>query len=59
MCLQEEPAFVAPWVVWHFVFFFLQVIVAVWLGEIVTTYMESHAVELGAIILITIISEGE
>jgi hypothetical protein len=51
--------FVAPWVVWHCVLFFLQVIVAVWSGEIVTNYMDAHAVELGSIIIVVIISEGE
>ena len=51
--------FVAPWVVWHCVLFFLQVIIAAWIGDIVTTYMEAHAVELASIIIVVIISEGE
>ena len=51
--------FVAPWVVWHCVLFFLQIFVAAWCGGIVTNYMEAHAVELGSIIVTVIISEGE
>jgi hypothetical protein len=51
--------FVAPWVAWHSVLFFLQVIVAVWCSDIVKNYMEAYAVELGSVIINVIISEGE
>ena len=51
--------FVSPWLVWHCVLFFLQIIVAAWLGDIVTNYMDAHAIELGSIIITVIISEGE
>lgn len=56
--IHEEAMFVAPWVVWHCVLFFLQIIVAAWFGGIVTNYMEAHAIELGSIIITVIISEA-
>jgi hypothetical protein len=59
ICGQEKAEFVAPWVAWHVVLFFLQVIVAAWCGDIVGNYMESHAIELGSVIITVIISEGE
>jgi hypothetical protein len=51
--------FVVPWVAWHCVFFFLQVIAAAWCCDIVENYMEAHALELTSIIIVVIISEGE
>ena len=59
MCVQEEAEFVVPWVAWHLVLFFLQVIVAAWCGHIVTNNVNAHAVEIGSLIIILIISEGE
>lgn len=56
--LHEDADFVAPWVAWHLVLFFLQVIVAVWCGDIVRNYMAAHAVELGSVIITVIISEA-
>jgi hypothetical protein len=41
------------------VLFFLEIIIAVWLGGIVTNYMDAHAVELGSIIVTAVITEGE
>jgi hypothetical protein len=51
--------FVTPWVAWHLVLLFLQVIVAAWCGDIVTQYISAHALELGTLIIAVIISEGE
>jgi uncharacterized membrane protein (DUF485 family) len=59
MCQQEKAVFVVPWIVWHLVLFFMQVIVAAWVGDIITTYICAHAVELGILIVSVIISEGE
>jgi hypothetical protein len=51
--------FVAAWVAWHCVIFFLQVIAAAWCCDIVENYMEAHVVELVSIIVTVVISSGE
>jgi hypothetical protein len=59
MCQQEKAEFVVPWIIWHLVLFFIQVIIAAWVGDIITSYIWAHAVELGVLIVSVIISEGE
>jgi hypothetical protein len=59
MCQQEKAEFVVPWIVWHVVFFFIQVIIAAWAGDIITRHIWAHAVELAILIVSVIISEGE
>jgi len=55
--IREDAVFVAPWIVWHCVLFFLHLIVAAWFGVVVTNYMDAHAIELGSIIITVTISE--
>jgi hypothetical protein len=59
MCQQERAEFVAPWVIWHLVLFVLQVIIVAWCGDIITSYIAAHAVELAVMIVAVVISEGE
>jgi hypothetical protein len=59
MYQQERTEFVAPWIAWHPVLFVLQVIVAVWCGDVITSYINAHAVELAVLIVAVVISEGE
>jgi hypothetical protein len=41
------------------VLFFLEVIVAVWCGDIITNYIKAHAADIAGLIIILLISEGE
>jgi hypothetical protein len=41
------------------VLFVLQVIIAAWCGDIITSYLDAHAVELAVMIVAVVISEGE
>jgi hypothetical protein len=50
---------VTPWVAWHLVLLFLQVIYAAWCGDIITQHIRAHALELSALIITVVISEGE
>jgi hypothetical protein len=59
VCQQERAEFVVPWIAWHLVLFFMQVIIAAWVGDIITRYFWAHAVELAVLIVSVIISEGE
>lgn len=55
--LQEKADFLVPWIAWHLVLFFIQVIIAAWVGDIIVRYLWAHAVELGLLIVTVVISE--
>lgn len=50
--------FVTPWVAWHVVMLFLQVIIGAWCGVIVTQHIEAHGVELGILVVAVVLGEG-
>lgn len=56
--IEEKPEFVILWIVWHLVVIFMQVIIAAWVGDILTRHIWAHSVELGILIVSVIISEG-
>ncbi|XP_021940890.1 uncharacterized protein LOC110840281 [Zootermopsis nevadensis] len=55
--INEQVEFVTPWVVWHLVLLFLQVIIAAWCGDIITSTISAYALELGTLILTAVLSE--
>ncbi|PSN55488.1 hypothetical protein C0J52_02573 [Blattella germanica] len=56
--VNDQSDFIAPWIGWHMVLFFLQIIVAIWAGNILVDEVETYAIELASLIIAILINTG-
>ncbi|XP_069682330.1 uncharacterized protein [Periplaneta americana] len=56
--INDSASFVTPWIGWHLVLMVVQIIIATWCGDILTSTLEAYAVELATLIISVVINEG-